>query len=84
MNEQELVTLNQAASSHRALLAASKVCGCFRCLSFFGNYEIRKWIQQDTTALCPRCNEDAVIGDASCPRLTRQLLEEMHKRWFER
>ena len=84
MNEQELLTLNLAASLHRELLTASTVCGCFRCLSMFGHYEIRKWIQHANTALCPRCGEDAVIGNASWPGLTRKTLEEMHKRWFEK
>ncbi|HUJ08955.1 MAG TPA: cytoplasmic protein [Verrucomicrobiae bacterium] len=84
MNEPELLALNQAARLHRALLTASAICGCFRCLSLFGHCEIRKWIQHDNTALCPRCGENAVIGDASRPGLTRKILEEMHKRWFER
>jgi hypothetical protein len=84
MNEQELLALNQACSHHRALLTTSGICGCFHCLSVFGHLEIRKWTQHETTALCPRCGEDAVIGDASRPGLTRRILEEMHKRWYER
>lgn len=84
MNEQELQALNQAASQHRALLTASKICGCFWCLSVFGHSEIRQWIQQNNTALCPRCDTEAVIGDVSCPGLNRKTLEAMHKRWFER
>ena len=84
MNEQELLALNRAGGDHRALLTTSKICGCFHCLSVFGHAEIRKWIQQNDTALCPRCGEDAVIGDASRPGLSRKNLEEMHKRWFER
>ena len=84
MNEPELVALYEAASHHRALLTASKICGCFRCLSVFGHYEIRKWIQKNNTALCPRCDAAAVIGDVSHPELTRKVLEEMHRRWLER
>jgi len=84
MTEQELFALHQACRSHRELLTASQICGCFHCLSVFGHFEIRKWIQHGTTALCPRCDIDAVVGDASRPGLTRKLLEEMHKRWFER
>jgi hypothetical protein len=84
MNEQELSALHQACRSHRELLTTSKICGCFQCLSVFGHFEIRKWIEHGTTALCPRCDSDAVIGDASRPGLTRKILEEMHKRWFER
>jgi hypothetical protein len=84
MNEQELFGLHLACRSHRALLTTSKICGCFYCLSMLGHFEIRKWIQHSTTTLCPRCDTDAVIGDASRPGLTRKLLEEMPKRWFDR
>ena len=84
MSEDELQALNQAASQHRAVLSTSKLCGCFRCLAVFGYFEIRQWIDQGATALCPRCNEDTVIGEGSWPGLNRQTLEAMHKRWFER
>lgn len=83
MNEQELLTLHQTCGHHRDLLMCSQVCGCFRCLSVFGYAQIRKWVQGDSTALCPRCESDAVIGDASWAGLTRKTLEEMHARWFE-
>ena len=84
MNEQELLALHQAGRRHRELLTASQICGCFNCLSVFGHSEIRKWIEKNNTALCPRCEVDAVIGDASSPGLTRGTLEEMHKRWLEK
>ncbi len=84
MTEQQLQALHKGSSHHRELLAMSRTCGCFHCLSVFGREEIRKWIQRSSTALCPRCEADAVIGDASSPGLTRGTLEEMHKRWFEK
>jgi hypothetical protein len=37
MNEQELLALHQAGRRHRGLLTASKICGCFKCLSVFGH-----------------------------------------------
>jgi hypothetical protein len=54
MTEQELLAPRQACCSHRELLKASQICGCFLCLSVFGHYEIRKWIQHGTTARCRR------------------------------
>jgi hypothetical protein len=84
MTEQELLALHKASGSHRELLATSKICGCFHCLSVFAHSGIRKWIKRNDTALCPRCEVDAVIGDASHPGLTRGTLEAMHKRWFEK
>jgi S-formylglutathione hydrolase FrmB len=83
VTEPDLVALNQASRQHRQALLASKICGCFCCLAVFGPFQIRKWIENDATALCPRCDADAVIGDASHPGLSRKTLEEMHHRWFE-
>jgi hypothetical protein len=84
MNEQQLLMLHKGCSYNRELLMISKICGCFHCLSVFGHQEIRKWTERNNTALCPRCEVDAVIGDASHPGLTRGTLEEMHKRWLEK
>jgi hypothetical protein len=45
---------------------------------------IEEWIDEGTTALCPRCGVDSVLPD-NVPRapLTVELLQEMHAYWFE-
>tara|TARA_Y100000034_G_C6899089_1_gene415206 strand:- start:779 stop:1051 length:273 start_codon:yes stop_codon:yes gene_type:complete len=57
-------------------------CGCFYCCETFPASDIDKWIKEETTALCPKCNIDSVIGDASKISLTEEFLLEMHKYWF--
>ena len=36
-----------------------------------------------TTAICPFCDYDSVIGNASCGPIDRQLLERLHDYWHK-
>jgi hypothetical protein len=60
----------------------SKVCGCFFCLEIYPSTEVISWIDNNLTALCPRCSIDSVIGDASGYEISKILLSEMKKHWF--
>ena len=64
----------------------SEVCGCFYCRKTFGPEQITEWVDfhdgVGTTALCPRCGIDAVIGSASGYPITEAFLAAMHRRWF--
>jgi hypothetical protein len=48
--------------------------------------EIEEWTDElagvSTTALCPRCGIDSVIGSRSGFALTSEFLREMHDYWF--
>ena len=70
------------SSNHRAEIEASSTCGCFYCLSFFPPKNIENWIDNETTALCPKCNIDSVIGD-SYKTISPKFLKEMQEFWFE-
>jgi hypothetical protein len=37
-----------------------------------------------TTALCPYCGIDSVIGDTSGFLITREFLKQMNQHWFAR
>lgn len=76
---------HQHSTNHRAKIEASKVCGCFYCLSTFAPSEIEEWIKNDTEefAMCPSCGIDSVIGDASGLPITNEFLREMNKYWFD-
>ncbi len=68
--------------SHRAEIEASIVCGCFYCLETYPPADIAEWVDRGTTALCPRCGIDAVIGSASGIPLSEDFLALMRARWF--
>ncbi len=56
--------------------------GCFNCIKVFLVSSITDWTDDDTTALCPRCGIDSMIGEASGFKLTRSFLEDMYLAYF--
>ena len=70
------------SKDHRAQIDASSLCGCFCCLSTFPPAKIETWIYDETRALCPFCEIDAVIGDASGFPVNKEFLSEMCREWF--
>jgi hypothetical protein len=74
------------ASSHRAEVLGSTICGCFHCCTTFTPAEISEWADEvdgiGQTALCPKCGVDAVIGDRASFELTRGFLESLKLHWF--
>ena len=80
--DKTLLAAHGCSKDHRAQIDASSLCGCFCCLSTFQPAKIETWIYDETRALCPFCEIDAVIGDASgCP-ITKEFLSEMCEFWF--
>ena len=82
-----LESAHHHCSRHRQEVLGSEVCGCFYCCQTFPPSEIEDWVDEiddgiGTTALCPRCAIDAVIGSASGIAVTPEFLKEMRKRWF--
>jgi hypothetical protein len=72
------------AARHRNEIERSERCGCFYCLETFVPGEIQDWTDEGTTAMCPRCGIDSVLGSASGFSLSRDFLNRMHHYWFER
>lgn len=46
----------------RPQLLASQEVGCFHCLQRFTPKNIKEWIDDKQTALCPHCGVDSVIA----------------------
>ena len=85
MTEEELKTAQDHGRDNREEIVASRTCGCFYCLGLFTPASIERWLNEESgTAVCPLCQIDSVIGDASgYPVESPQFLAEMHWRWFE-
>lgn len=74
--------------NHRKEVEASQNCGCFYCLSIFLPSQIKEWVDEDeedmgTTALCPKCGIDSVLGDKSGYPIYKDFLQTMNKIWFK-
>jgi hypothetical protein len=77
-----LIAAKEHASRHRAELEASARCACFFCFRSFATADIKAWIDGDTTALCPGCGVDAVLGDAAEHSISDGFLRRMHQHYF--
>ena len=69
-------------SCNRAEIEESKLCHCICCQTQFHSSEISEYTDEGDTAICPYCDCDAVIGDASGIRMTNELLERLNEKYF--
>ncbi len=70
-------------SNNRDELARSVNAGCFYCCEIYEASVIDEWVDAETTAICPRCGIDSVIGDASGFLVTdKAFLKAMNEVWF--
>jgi len=77
-----LVAAKAHASRHRDELEASTRCACYFCFRGFAPSEIKAWIDGNTTALCPGCGVDAVLGNAVLASISDGFLRRMHQHHF--
>lgn len=82
MGEDLLQAAHDRCSGHRAELDASSQCGCFHCLAIYPPEKIEEWTDQGTTAFCPYCGIDSVIGSAAGYPIATEFLREMRRYWF--
>ena len=89
-SEDAIKAAHKHSSRHRRELIKSDECGCFYCGSVFALNEVRDWLSgvvddldEEDTALCPRCGIDSVIGDNSgYPVANSKFLAAMRAYWF--
>ncbi len=74
-------TAIQLSMRNKKALLTNDKAGCYHCLEIFNVNEIKSYTDQGETALCPKCNIDAVISGSSID-LNKQKLEEIKKYWL--
>ncbi len=79
---EDLLLAQKHSYSNRVEILESFVCGCFHCGKTFTHTEITTYLYGDT-AVCPECNMDSVIGDASGFPIEHGLLYNMRRYWFD-
>lgn len=62
-------------------IRASK-CGCFYCLAIFPGVEITQWIDEGTTAICPKCGIDSVLSEYERYDICESSLKKRHQASF--
>jgi hypothetical protein len=86
MVDVDVLNAHTHSSGHRADLFQSERCGCFYCLEVFSADAVEDWIDEvdgvGTTACCPVCGIDSVIGSASGFVIEKWFLSRMRDHWF--
>ena len=80
-NQEYIKLAHKGSSLHKEELLNAKLCGCFHCKKTFLPTEIKEWVDDDDTALCPKCGIDSVLG-SNYPIDNKLFLSEMHRYWF--
>lgn len=78
----DVIAAHRTSSNHREILSESEQCGCFFCLNIFVYQSIDEWWDDETTAVCPSCGIDSVIGSASGFPMTQEFLKAMQAYYF--
>jgi uncharacterized CHY-type Zn-finger protein len=64
-------------------LSKSNIIGCFYCFHKFEFAQIKEWVDNGQTGLCPNCNTDSLVGNISnYPIYDKDFLKEMFNIWF--
>ena len=84
ITKETLTSLHRASFRGRKGLESAAHCFCFCCGADFAPSELDYWVDDETTALCPECSIDAVLGDAQTgPELfTPEVCTALHNIYF--
>ena len=74
--------LHVYSSHNRELILKSNKCYCFYCKSILSSNEIIKYIDNNETALCPKCDIDSIIPDAIDDTIDQKVIDDMNQYWF--
>ncbi|MBM3493143.1 MAG: hypothetical protein FJX72_02290 [Armatimonadetes bacterium] len=78
----------QHSSHNRDEVLASDTCACYHCLRTFVPSDLTDddWADEagapSSTALCPFCGIDAVLGSTSGIELEPAALQRLREHWF--
>jgi hypothetical protein len=70
------------AIHNRNQLERVNICGCYYCFKIFEPKEIKEWVDEDDTAMCPYCEIDSVLPEAPDCIITEDLLKKINKYYF--
>jgi hypothetical protein len=80
----KVVKAHENVFSNKKEVQRSELCGCFHCFKKFTPDKIVKWELKGEAAVCPFCQESAVLGNKSGFSLDRRFLKRMKEHWFKK
>jgi hypothetical protein len=63
---------------NRVAITEAGFAGCFFCFGFFGAKEVKEFDDKGETAICPRCDVDALVPGI----VDMGAMMRAHERWF--
>jgi hypothetical protein len=78
MNKMEIERVHLLSTNHREAMQAATHVSCYFCMTISLANAVKLWVDNDSTALCPNCEIDAVIPG----QLDMPTLEALNIRWF--
>ena len=84
----DAITAHKYCTNNKFELESNPKCGCFCCTEIFDSSEITEWLIEDNpadihgTAICPKCDIDSVISEATGYPITEEFMNSMHDIWF--
>ena len=78
----QLERLHAYSTNNRSLIAVSNKCYCFYCKQSMYRGEIERYLDDGQTALCPKCQIDAIIPDSIDETVDENIIAEMNEYWF--
>ncbi len=80
--EEKLKKLHTYSSNNKLLIDKANKCYCFYCKEIFDARDVNYYLENENTALCPKCMVDSVLPDNIDEALNEEIIEEMNKYWF--
>lgn len=74
--------LHVYSSNNKKLINSSNKCYCFYCKNTINKEDIKKYIDDDKTAMCPKCDIDSIIPDSIEEKIDDKIISAMHDYWF--
>jgi NAD-dependent SIR2 family protein deacetylase len=74
--------LHAYCTCNRNLIENSNKCYCFHCGKIFEKDDIKEYIDNGVTALCPDCGVDSVIPDSVDEEINKEVINDMNQYWF--
>jgi hypothetical protein len=82
-NEFPIEHVGLYAIHNRPSLEKTNKCGCYHCLTIFNPKDIKEWVDNDDTAMCPYCEIDSVIPESNDYFLTIEFLTQAKEHYFK-
>ena len=83
LTQQMINDASKHSRRNRDTIIQGDSCACYYCLKTYNPDAIIVWIDRGKTALCPKCDVDAVLSNLHGYPFTKDALIQLHNKWFK-